>query len=175
MMNAPIARTVEIFSSRLQTLSRILGLAETQWREKGWHVEMLRGVRLADMYPLTHHVVFTCNEPNDFVSWCFCGEAPKADPAAMAFTEAKPYVQATLGRLEAAAPEMADGLLDRDKRIDLANGMFVILAGRDYVDDWLLPNFYFHLVTSYNLLRGEGVVMGKADYMAHLQDRVQRD
>lgn len=175
MMNAPIARTVEIFSSRLQTLSRILGLAETQWREKGWHVEMLRGVRLADMYPLTHQVVFTCNQPNDFVSWCIGGEAPKADPAAMAFTEAKPYVQATLGRLEAAAPEMADGLLDRDKRIDLANGMFVILAGRDYVDDWLLPNFYFHLVTSYNLLRGEGVVMGKADYMAHLQDRVQRD
>lgn len=174
MTIAPTARIIETFSSRLQTLCRLLTLAETQWREKGWHVEMLRGVRLADMYPLTHQVVFTCNQPNDFITWCVGGEGPKADPAAMTFLHLKPYVETTLDRIRSEAPRVTDGLLDRDKRIDLANGMFLVLTGLEYVNDWLLPNFYFHLVTAYNLLRGEGVVIGKADYMAHLQDRVQR-
>jgi hypothetical protein len=46
--------------------------------------------------------------------------------------------------------------------------------GIDYVDEWLLPNFYFHLFTAYDLLRREGVRIGKADYMAHLGSRIQR-
>ena len=62
----------------------------------------------------------------------------------------------------------------REKRVDLMHGMFMVLSGRDYVDEWLLPNFYFHLVTAYDLLRREGVQIGKADYMAHLHGRVQR-
>jgi hypothetical protein len=36
-----------------------------------------------------------------------------------------------------------------------------------------LPNFYFHLVTAYDILRSQGVQIGKANYMAHLASRVR--
>lgn len=42
------------------------------------------------------------------------------------------------------------------------------MPGHAYVHEFLLPNFYFHLVTSYAILRQMGVTLGKADYMMHL-------
>ncbi len=42
------------------------------------------------------------------------------------------------------------------------------ISGQDYIDEWLTPNLYFHLVTAYDILRAEGLAIGKADYMSHL-------
>jgi len=169
------ARTLAIFTTRLETLARLLSVAGKQWSEKGRDPEELRAIRLADdMFPLPHQVVFTCNQANDFVTWCTGGEVPKPDTEAMAFADLKPHVEATLARLAAAAPQITDALAARDKRVNMRQGMFVDFSGQDYVDEWLLPNFYFHLVTAYDLLRREGVQIGKADYMAHLHGRVQR-
>lgn len=168
-------RARAIFATRLQTLSRLLDVAAQQWGEKGLDPEKLCGVRLAeDMFPLTHQVTFTCNQANDFVAWCAGDAVPRPDPAAMSFADLKAHVAATLGCLASAAPEITEARMAREKRVDLMHGMFMVLPGRDYVDEWLLPNFYFHLVTAYDLLRREGVQIGKADYMAHLHGRVQR-
>ena len=49
----------------------------------------------------------------------------------------------------------------------------ITLDGAAYVDDWILPNFYFHFVTAYAILRSLGVTIGKADYMAHLMPLVR--
>ena len=46
--------------------------------------------------------------------------------------------------------------------------MHMVLPAQRYLDDWLLPNFYFHLTTAYALMRMKGVPLGKADFMAHL-------
>ena len=43
------------------------------------------------------------------------------------------------------------------------------ISGQDYIDEWLTPNFYFHFVTAYDILRAEGLAIGKADYMSHLR------
>jgi hypothetical protein len=169
------ARALRIFSSRLETLARLLDVAAKQWRDAGRDPEALRTVRLAeDMLPLTHQIVFTCNQAHDFVTWCTGTEAPKPDADALAYADLKPHVEATLARLAAATPQITDALVARDRRVNLMHGMYVDLSGADYLDDWLLPNFYFHLVTAYDLLRREGVSIGKADYMAHLHGRVQR-
>ena len=64
-------------------------------------------------------------------------------------------------------------MLDRDKRVELVNGMHLILAGNLYIDEWLMPNFYFHLVTAYDILRREGIDIGKKDYLAHLAPHIR--
>ena len=51
--------------------------------------------------------------------------------------------------------------------------MGIKIDGATYVDDWLVPNFYFHFVTAYAILRREGVALGKIDYMAHLAPLVR--
>ena len=47
-------------------------------------------------------------------------------------------------------------------------GMIFDLTGEQYARDWALPQFYFHLMTAYAILRKEGVELGKADYVAHM-------
>ena len=47
-------------------------------------------------------------------------------------------------------------------------GMVFDLTAEQYVRDWALPQFYFHLMTAYAILRAEGIELGKADYVAHM-------
>ena len=174
MSNVMLARTAEIFTARLTTLGRLLTLAETQWRETARDPETLLAARLAeDMLPLPYQIVFACNQPNDFVAWCGDGAAPKVDPSRLGFSTMKQHVDATIERLTHAKAQADDGVFRRDKRIELPGGSYLVLRGDLYVDDWLLPNFYFHLVTAYDILRQQGVRIGKADYMAHLARQVR--
>ncbi|HEX4768139.1 MAG TPA: DUF1993 domain-containing protein [Lichenihabitans sp.] len=174
MSHVAMARTVEIFTTRLGTLSRLLDLAETQWREAARDPETLLAARLAeDMLPLPYQIVFACNQPNDFVAWCGNAPAPKADPSTLNVVKMKQHVDATIEHLTEAKTRADDSLFERDKRIELPGGSYLVLRGDLYVEDWLLPNFYFHLVTAYDVLRHAGVQIGKADYMAHLAGQVR--
>ena len=52
--------------------------------------------------------------------------------------------------------------------MDLGKELYIEMSGSAYVNDFLMPNFYFHLVTAYDILRMAGVPIGKRDYMMHL-------
>jgi uncharacterized protein len=174
MSDSVLKRTTEIFTTRLQTLAGLLDAAETQWREKVKDPQTFLAARLADdMVPFPHQIVFTCNQPNQFAAWCSDATAPEADPAKLDFAGLKRHVRDTIGYLAEATAGVDDRVLDREKRIDLPGGRFISLTGPLYIDEWLLPNFYFHLVTAYDILRHEGVQIGKANYMAHLAGRVR--
>lgn len=47
------------------------------------------------------------------------------------------------------------------------------MDGLRYLRDFTLPNFYFHLVTTYAILRNNGVDLGKRDYMGHIFDALR--
>jgi hypothetical protein len=71
---------------------------------------------------------------------------------------------------------MIDGLpqeaLDGDDQRPIAhqipNGMIFDLTAMQYARDWALPQFYFHVMAIYAILRGEGIALGKADYVSHM-------
>lgn len=173
MANEAMARIAHIFTSRLETLARLMTTAETQAGELGG-IETLLAARLADdMFPLPHQIVFACDQPNQFAAWCLEETFQRTDPAALGWAALKAHVAATMAYVGHAAEAAGDEALDRDKHIDLPDGMFLQLSGADYRDEWLLPNFYFHLVTAYDLLRMKGASIGKVDYMAHLVHRIQ--
>jgi hypothetical protein len=50
----------------------------------------------------------------------------------------------------------------------LPNDMILDLTAAHYARDWALPQFYFHLITAYSILRAEGIDLGKVDYVAHM-------
>lgn len=173
MADGSLARTAHIFTTRLATLARLLDTAETQAGEVGG-LDALIAARLADdMHPLPWQIVFTCDQPNQFAAWLLDESFTRTDPATLDWAGLKAHVAATIAYVERAATA-GDGALERDKRVDLIDGMHLELSGADYRDEWLMPNFYFHLVTAYGLLRMKGVRIGKADYMAHLVDRIRR-
>jgi hypothetical protein len=174
MTNSAMTRITEIFTTRLQVLARLLEIAETQLRDKARDPEILLSAQLADdMLPFPYQIVFCCNQPNQFAAWCVDAASPQADAATLDFTGLKQHVRETLHYLVDSTGKVEDRVLERDKRIDLAGGRYVILSGLLFVDEWLMPNYYFHLVTAYDILRREGVQIGKADFMGHLAGRIR--
>ena len=174
MTTTTLLRTSEIFSSRLKTLLYLLGKAEEEWKSKGSDPAALLAGRIApDMLPLPYQIVFACNQPNDLAAWLEGSQRERASPEALSLGELRAHVEAAIARQQEVVAKADDKLLDRIKHIELLQGMSVDLPGQDYVDDWLLPNFYFHIVTAYDILRHLGVTIGKADYMAHLASRVR--
>lgn len=171
-MSGPrIAAITARFDSRLATLQALLDTATKQWTAAGKDPAALTVAKLADdMAPLTRQILFTCHQPHNFVDWAGGVAGPElTEPATLA--EGAAMIAATRARL--AALDAADSVLAGEKVISLPGNMAITLDGAGYIDDWVLPNFYFHFVTAYAILRSEGVTIGKADYMAHLAPLVR--
>lgn len=54
---------------------------------------------------------------------------------------------------------------DATVEFDLPNGMAFAMQAHEYIRDWAMPQFYFHLMAAYAILRKEGLAIGKADYV----------
>jgi uncharacterized protein len=153
-----------VFSSRLDTLSHLLTVAESHF---GDDVDSILQRRIApDMLPFGTQIVFTCNQPRNFALWCLGQSANNLSPDIASLGEARGHISSTKELL--ASVNIADATLSEIKRIELGQGLYAELSGLSYIDDFLMPNFYFHLTTAYDILRMAGAPIGKHDFMRHL-------
>ena len=90
-------------------------------------------------------------------------EIPAFEDTEKSFDELKTRVQKTIDFLNTIKPEQIVG--KEDVRVTLSYFPGKYLTGFDYATQYGLPNFYFHLVTAYDILRKNGVPLGKADFM----------
>ncbi len=161
------SRTIDsiqtLFQSRLTTLEHLLTSAQTHFR--GSEAFLQKRIA-ADMLPFGTQIVFTCNQPRNFALWCDDKPMNNLDPEVQSLTQAYEHIANTKERLSGITAE--DAKLAEVQRIDLGQNLYAELSGRAYVDDFLMPNFYFHMVTAYDILRMAGVPIGKRDYMMHL-------
>ncbi|WP_263635236.1 DUF1993 domain-containing protein [Janthinobacterium lividum] len=82
--------------------------------------------------------------------------------------EAKTLIENTLELLAAADRAAVDAGAEQPVSITLAGGLTFDMTGLEYAVNWATPQFYFHLVTAYNILRHNGVPLGKAEYVQHM-------
>ena len=94
------------------------------------------------------------------------GRNAEENPGSIA--SAKARIDETLALLDDLAPDALS--TDPQSPIEHALPMGIIfdLTAEQYARDWTLPQFYFHVMTSYAILRNQGVELGKADYIAHM-------
>lgn len=158
-------QSIAVYRARLNILTGILTKAESH--PKG---DALLDARLAqDMHPLATQVRFVSNLPGEalprLTDRSFVSREEEDNPTTLA--GAKAMVAATAELLDSIA---LDELKAADEKIEIAlpNGMQFALTREQYVRDWSLPNFYFHLMTAYSLLRSEGLEIGKIDFMPHM-------
>lgn len=166
------------YTQMLGALAAWLRKAEGQRGTAG--ADALLAARLApDMFPLATQISFACRQALEG-TYRLRGEAfpPLVDaileegrnagenPGTVAGALARiDEVAALIGTLGPAAAEAeADSPLGHA----LPNGMTFDFTAAQYVRDWALPQFYFHVMTAYAILRSQGVDLGKADYVAHL-------
>ncbi len=163
MQTQDIDAIVTLFQSRLTTLEHLLKLA----REHFSGSESFLHKRIAtDMLPFGTQIAFTCNQPRNFALWCNGKSMDNLDPEVASLDRAYKHIASTKELLLEIKVE--DKKLEELARIDLEQSLYLEMPGRTYVNDFLIPNFYFHLVTAYDILRMAGVPIGKRDYMMHL-------
>ncbi len=164
MENQKIVAIQNIFSSRLDTLSHLLNIVENHFTDD---LESIFGRRIApDMLPFGTQIAFTCNQPRNFALWCLGQPENNLNPEVGSLEDARGHILSTQELL--ARINVTDRQLTAIARIDLAQGRYLELSGCSYVDDFLMPNFYFHLTTAYDILRMAGAPIGKQDFMIHL-------
>ncbi|HEY9828853.1 MAG TPA: DUF1993 domain-containing protein [Stenomitos sp.] len=164
MESQKIKALQNIFSSRLDTLSHLLDIAEHHFTED--IASLLQGRIAPDMFPFGTQVAFTCNQPRNFALWCLGQPMSNLNPDVVSLTEARSHISSTQALL--GSVNVSDEKLSEIQRIDLGQGMYIELPGFSYVDDFLMPNFYFHLTTAYDIIRMLGIPVGKRDFMMHL-------
>lgn len=169
---------VPTYVQLLGALSRWLSKAEAQ-RPDG-SIDTLLAARLApDMFPLATQVRFACRQAQEGVFRLLDQEFPPSletlldegrnageRPGTLADAQAR--IVETIAVVEAAA---AAGItINPAAPIThaLPNGMILDLTAEQYARDWALPQFYFHVVTAYSIIRAQGIELGKADYASHM-------
>ena len=152
-----------IFRNRLATLEHLLKSAQAHFGDSD---AFLQQRIVADMLPFGTQIAFTCNQPRNFALWCDGNPMNNLDPDVLSLKQAYKHISNTQELL--AGVNFEDAKLDEAMRIDLAQGRYIELSSSAYVNDFLIPNFYFHMVTAYDILRMSGVPIGKQDYMTHL-------
>lgn len=160
--------TIPCFAQMLRALSSLLSKGEASALARGQDPEHLLGARLApDMHDLARQIQYTCTQAQEAVQR-FTQQPVSALTPPENLAAAKGLIEHTLAMLDSADRTQIDGAAEREIAIELPNGMAFDMTGREYAVNWATPQFYFHLVTAYNILRHNGVPLGKADYVQHM-------
>jgi len=168
MATQELGELQRIFLTRLDVLSHILDVGEKHFPD----MDAVLQERLApDMFPLGTQVAFACNQPRGFSQWCAGKPVENLGVEVASMELARSHIAHT--RELVAGIVADDGKLDEVKRVGLGPGAYCELPGREYVNDYVMPNLYFHITTAYAILRKLGVPLGKADYMAYLAPRIR--
>ena len=158
-------RSVAVYDRFLANLAAILAKAEAHCTAKGIKPEAMLTFRLfPDMLPFVRQVQLAC----DFAARAaarLAGEDPKAFPDnETSFAELQTRIQTARGYMASFDAARYDGAETRAITLKM-RGQEVTLEGETFLNLYSLPQFHFHLTTAYNILRHNGVELGKGDYM----------
>jgi hypothetical protein len=119
-----------------------------------------------DMLPMKRQVYIACDTAKNAVARLAGVEPPKHEDIEETFAELKARIAKTLDFIQTFKPAQIDG--SEDKAIHLKLGQREVdFKGMQYLLGHALPNFYFHVVTAYDILRHNGVEIGKRDYLGN--------
>lgn len=154
--------TIPGFIKTLTKLSAILDKAAAFAAEHSMPESDLLETRLApDMFPLVKQIQIACDNAKAFTARLNGTDPVSMPDTEVSFAELKLRIEKVLVILNAVTPDMVDGHEDAKVTLPYFPGMF--LTGHDYAVEYLVPNFLFHCVTAYNILRMKGVALGKSD------------
>ena len=120
-----------------------------------------------DMFPLSRQVRFCCNLPGEAMAGAAGVAFSSSDLDDETLAAARSRIAATRAMI-GGWRDTPFGTDEAPVELSLANGMTFDLDTAAYVRDWAIPQFYFHLMTAYAILRAKGVPLGKADYVGYM-------
>ena len=158
--------SVPVFEQMLLALSDVLGKAEAHIQVKKVEPAVLLQSRLAlDMFPLVRQVQIACDFAKSVPARLAAVEVPVYDDSEQDIAGLQARIASIVAFLKGLSEAQFDGSEAREIVLRPGTPKEKTLTGRTYLLNYGLPQFFFHVTTAYNLLRLNGVEIGKKDYM----------
>lgn len=149
----------------LGALSDILDKAKSYCDMKRIDPSVVINYRLyPDMFPLNRQVQIACDLVKGMAARLGGQEVPSYPDTEQTFDELKARIKKTQDFIKSIPQSAIDGSEGKEIILKVA-GNEIKFTGRDYLIGFVLPNFYFHVTTTYGILRHCGVELGKRDYL----------
>jgi hypothetical protein len=156
---------VPALTRSLDALAAILAKAEAHCAAANIDPAALLNFRLfPDMLPFTRQVQLTCDFAVRFCARLAGAELPSFPDTETSFAELGARIAAARAHVAGYADSAFAGAETRDIIIKTRRGDLQ-LTGAVFAASYALPQVYFHMTTAYNILRHNGVVLGKMDFM----------
>ncbi|OAP38156.1 hypothetical protein AU381_21420 [Sinorhizobium glycinis] len=161
--------SIPAFKRGFSALGGLLDKAEAFAVESGTPLDELFNARLApDMLPLSGQIQRASDTSKNAIARLTTLEVPRFPDDEKSFADLQARIVKTVAFLETVAAEDLDGSETREVTLSFPT-LKVTFSGEDYLLKFVLPNFYFHLTTAYDILRHKGVPIGKADFIGSLE------
>ncbi len=157
--------SVPVFTQYLAALSRNLDKAAQLCAAKKIEPSVIIGARLApDMFPLARQVQIACDFAKGATARIAGADVPTWDDNEKTFEELAARIKKTIDFMHTFKPAQIDGSEGRNIEIKL-RGTPVTFKGQPYLTNFAMGHFFFHCTTAYNILRHNGVEIGKGDFI----------
>ena len=159
--------SVETFVQMLTSLAGLLDKAQQFAEAKKIEPSVLVNARLApDMFPFSLQIGVACVQAK-LGTALLCGwDAPQYEPPPATLPELKAYIEAAVAFVKTATPADFEGAEERAIVFPIpVDNLELACNGGEFLRDWVLPHFYFHITTAYDILRHNGIELSKQDYL----------
>jgi hypothetical protein len=157
--------SVPAFLQMLNSLSSILTKAVAHAEAKKIDPSVFISARLApDMHPLLRQIQMVSDSSKGGAARLAGIDVPSMPDTETTFPELQQRIAKTAEFLKSLKPAQFEGSADREVVLNIG-GQKMTFKGAVYLSHFVLPNFYFHVTTAYDILRHNGVELGKRDYL----------
>jgi hypothetical protein len=158
--------SVPAFLQILGSLAGILTKAEAHCKAKNIAPEVLLGARLyPDMLPLSKQIQLACDFAAKGCARLTHSDVPSTPDTEQSFEELKARLAKTSDYLNTFKPAQFEGAEARDVTFPAGPEKTMTLRGQQFLSHVAFPNFYFHATTAHDILRHNGVEIGKRDFL----------
>ena len=159
------AMTHDVFKKSLTQLLFVMEKGVANAKARNFDPNVLAGSRLApDMFTFAKQIQLTSDFAKNSMGRLLGVDPPKFEDNETTMDELFARVKKTIEYIDSIPESALEGSETRDIVIKLRDRT-VEFKGLPYLQYWALPNFFFHQVTAYNLLRHNGVDIGKRDFL----------
>ncbi len=153
----------------LRNLSALLEKASAHVEANKLDEAALTEFRLfPDMFHLRRQVQIACDTAKGLVARLAGVEVPTHDDNEVTLAELQQRIARTIAFVESFKPEQIDGTEDKDI-VTRRGDKETHYKGLAFLLGHALPNVHFHITTAYNILRHNGVAVGKRDFLGTIQ------
>ncbi|MFM0362752.1 DUF1993 domain-containing protein [Paraburkholderia sediminicola] len=166
MTSSIYSASVPVFKQMLTALSDVLKKAEAHATERNIEPNALLQARLfPDMFPLVRQVQIAADFTKGVSSRLAGVEVPSWPDTEVTFADLRALIAKALAHLGTLDATQFDGSENKEIVLRPGTPKEKKLVGSTYLQNYGLPQFFFHVTTAYAILRHNGVEIGKRDYM----------